>query len=85
MIGYDNLSERCVVHWIDVSSGRFSETPGKRVGNEIDFLRISRWSVPYKSDVGRALQPMALADDAEEYPGTMDDVADLTLNQTERD
>jgi len=39
MIGYDNLSERYVVHWIDVFGGRFSETLGygKRVGNEIVF------------------------------------------------
>jgi hypothetical protein len=40
MIGYDNMSERYVVHWIDVFGVRFSETLGygKRVGNEIDFI-----------------------------------------------
>ena len=27
-IGYDNTSERCVAHWIDVFGGRFSETLG---------------------------------------------------------
>lgn len=27
-IGYDNTSERYVVHWIDVFGGRFSETLG---------------------------------------------------------
>ena len=27
-IGYDNPSERCVAHWIDVFGGRFSETLG---------------------------------------------------------
>lgn len=27
-IGYDNMSERYVVHWIDVFGGRFSETLG---------------------------------------------------------
>ncbi len=26
MIGYDNMSERYVAHWIDVFGGRFSET-----------------------------------------------------------
>jgi hypothetical protein len=40
LIGYDNMSERYVAHWIDVFGGRFSETLGygKRVGNEIDFV-----------------------------------------------
>jgi hypothetical protein len=40
MIGYDNMSERYAVHWIDAFGGRFSETLGygKRVGNEIDFI-----------------------------------------------
>ena len=27
-VGYDNLSERYVVHWLDVFGGRFSETLG---------------------------------------------------------
>lgn len=27
-IGYDNMSERYVVHWIDIFGGRFSETLG---------------------------------------------------------
>lgn len=40
MIGYDNMSERYVAHWIDVYGGRFSETLGygKRTGNEIDLV-----------------------------------------------
>src|SRR5258705_9528791 len=40
MIGCDNLSERYVVHRIDVFGRRFSETLGcgKRVGSEIDFI-----------------------------------------------
>jgi hypothetical protein len=40
VIGYDNMSERYVAHWIDVFGGRFSETLGygKHVGNEIDFI-----------------------------------------------
>src|SRR5947209_2187974 len=40
VIGYDNISERYVAHWIDVFGGRFSETLGygKRAGNEIDFI-----------------------------------------------
>jgi hypothetical protein len=40
LIGYDNMSERYVAHWIDVFGGRFSETLGygKRTGNEIDFI-----------------------------------------------
>src|ERR1700682_3547469 len=40
MVGYDNASERYVVHWIDVCGGRFSETLGygHRDGNKIEFL-----------------------------------------------
>jgi hypothetical protein len=36
-VGYDNASERYVVHWIDIYGGRFSETLGygKRDGNLI--------------------------------------------------
>lgn len=39
-IGYDNLSERYVAHWLDVFGGRYSETLGygKRDGNSIRFL-----------------------------------------------
>ena len=39
-IGYDNASERYVMHWIDVFGGRFSETLGygKRDGNSIKFV-----------------------------------------------
>lgn len=39
-VGYDNASERYVVHWIDVFGGRFSETLGygKRDGNSIKFV-----------------------------------------------
>jgi hypothetical protein len=39
-IGYDNTSERYVVHWIDVFGGRFSETLGygTRTGNKIKFV-----------------------------------------------
>lgn len=39
-IGYDNTSERYVVHWIDVFGGRFSETLGygKRSGQSIKFI-----------------------------------------------
>ncbi|HEY7784785.1 MAG TPA: DUF1579 family protein [Pyrinomonadaceae bacterium] len=39
-IGYDNTSERYVVHWIDVFGGRFSETLGygTRSGNTIKFV-----------------------------------------------
>jgi hypothetical protein len=40
IIGYDNMTERYVAHWIDVFGGRFSEMLGygKRVGNKIDFI-----------------------------------------------
>jgi len=40
MIGYDNTSERYVVHWTDIYGGRFSETLGygARVGNEIRLV-----------------------------------------------
>ena len=39
-VGYDNTSDRYVVHWIDVFGGRFSETLGygKRDGNSIKFV-----------------------------------------------
>jgi Protein of unknown function (DUF1579) len=39
-VGYDNTSERYVVHWIDVFGGRFSETLGygSRNGNAIKFV-----------------------------------------------
>ena len=39
-IGYDNTSERYVVHWIDIFGGRFSETLGygTRSGNSIEFV-----------------------------------------------
>ncbi len=39
-IGYDNTSERYVVHWIDIFGGRFSETLGygTRAGNSIKFV-----------------------------------------------
>jgi hypothetical protein len=38
-IGYDNASDRYVVHWIDIFGGRFSETLGygTRAGNTIKF------------------------------------------------
>jgi hypothetical protein len=40
MIGYDNASDRYVVHWNDVYGGRFSETLGygTQVGNEIRLV-----------------------------------------------
>src|SRR6267143_3620003 len=40
-IGYDNMSERYVVHWIDIFGGRFSETLGygnSRVQHSIRFV-----------------------------------------------
>ncbi len=39
-VGYDNASERYVVHWIDVFGGRFSETLGygTRSGDSIKFV-----------------------------------------------
>lgn len=40
MIGYDNASDRYVVHWTDVYGGRFSETLGygTQVSNEIRLV-----------------------------------------------
>jgi hypothetical protein len=40
MVGYDNLSERYVAHWLDVFGGRFSETLGygTRSGDQIEFV-----------------------------------------------
>jgi hypothetical protein len=39
-IGYDNASDRYVIHWIDIFGGRFSETLGYglRSGNSIKFV-----------------------------------------------
>ena len=39
-MGYDNTSDRYVVHWLDVFGGRFSETLGygKRDGNSIKLV-----------------------------------------------
>jgi hypothetical protein len=39
-VGYDNASERYVVHWIDIFGGRTSETLGygRRSGNGIKFV-----------------------------------------------
>ena len=43
-IGYDNMSERYVVHWIDVFGGRFSETLGygrrEAAGSGDDAIRF---------------------------------------------
>jgi hypothetical protein len=39
-VGYDNASERYVVHWLDVYGGRFSETLGygRRSGDSFEFV-----------------------------------------------
>ena len=40
-VGYDNMSERYVVHWPDIFGGRFSETLGygkRKDRNSIRFL-----------------------------------------------
>jgi hypothetical protein len=39
-VGYDNASERYVIHWIDIYGGRFSETLGygTKSGNTIKFV-----------------------------------------------
>ncbi|HUL74219.1 MAG TPA: hypothetical protein VLT86_14015 [Vicinamibacterales bacterium] len=39
-VGYDNASDRYVVHWIDIYGGRTSETLGygRRMGNSILFV-----------------------------------------------
>jgi hypothetical protein len=39
-IGYDNASDRYVIHWIDIFGGRLSETLGYgvRAGNSIKFI-----------------------------------------------
>ena len=39
-IGYDNMSERYVVHWIDVFGGRFSETLGYGSLQDQDSIRF---------------------------------------------
>ena len=39
-IGYDNMSERYVAHWLDIFGGRIDETLGygTRAGNAINFI-----------------------------------------------
>jgi len=39
-VGYDNASERYIIHWIDIYGGRFSEALGygARTGNSIKFI-----------------------------------------------
>jgi hypothetical protein len=39
-VGYDNASERYVIHWLDIYGGRFSETLGygTRAGSTIKFV-----------------------------------------------
>jgi hypothetical protein len=60
MVGYDNTSDRYVVHWTDIYGGRFSETLGygTRNGNEIaltfeypegPFHTTFRWKPESKS------------------------------------
>ena len=39
-IGYDNMSERYVVHWIDIFGGRFSETLGYGTLQGQDSIRF---------------------------------------------
>lgn len=39
-IGYDNMSERYVVHWIDIFGGRFSETLGYGTLQAQDSIRL---------------------------------------------
>src|SRR6267143_45748 len=39
-IGYDNMSERYVVHWIDIFGGRFSETLGYGTPQGHDSIRL---------------------------------------------
>lgn len=39
-IGYDNMSERYVVHWIDIFGGRFSETLGYGTLHGQDSIRF---------------------------------------------
>jgi hypothetical protein len=40
MVGYDRLSERYVMHWMDIYGARVSETLGygQRSGNQIEFV-----------------------------------------------
>ena len=39
-VGYDNMSERYVVHWLDVFGGRFSETLGFAMRTKRNSIRF---------------------------------------------
>ncbi len=88
MIGYDNMSERYVAHWIDVFGGRFSETLGygKRVGNEIDFI-FEYPDGPFRTNLiwDAALGQWHWHMTQKNTSGQWTAFADLTLSQTERD
>jgi hypothetical protein len=88
MIGYDNMSERYVAHWIDVFGGRFSETLGygKRVGNEIDFI-FEYPDGPFHTNLiwDAALGQWHWHMTQKNTSGQWTAFADLTLSQTERD
>jgi hypothetical protein len=88
MIGYDNMSERYVLHWIDVFGGRFSETLGygKRVGNEIDFIfeypdGPFRTNLSWDATRGQWHWQMTRKNTS----GQWATFADLTLSHAERD
>ncbi|MGB7433815.1 MAG: DUF1579 family protein [Candidatus Acidiferrum sp.] len=87
MVGYDNASDRYVVHWNDIYGGRFSETLGygKQAGNEIrlvfeypdgPFHTTFRW-LPETHQWTWRMQ-------TRDKTGKWTDFADLTLTRTMR-
>ena len=88
MIGCDNLSERYVVHRIDVFGRRFSETLGcgKRVGSQIDFI-FEYPDSPFRTnfiwDATRGEWHCQMTQ--KNTSGQWTTFADLTLSQTEHD
>ena len=39
-VGYDNMNDRCVVHWLDIFGGRFSETLGSGRRKDRNSIRF---------------------------------------------
>jgi hypothetical protein len=57
-VGYDNMSERYVVHWLDIFGGRFSETLGfgERENNESIKFAFEYPSGPLHNTFGRNIE-----------------------------
>ena len=75
-IGYDNMSERYVIFWLDIFGGRFAETMGLRhkAIPRRDNVRfpISRWSTQKHFHSQQGAGDLDYQDSAEERIGQMD-------------